>query len=112
MPKDNEGRNALLGNLARVLVTLNADVGVLMDPEGERLTVVDNLGRVIDDITLTAVFATLMAGSEHSVIGLPVTSPQAFEAVVGASGGQVVRTRTDIRALMAKACRRRHPAWL
>ncbi|MCE5198951.1 hypothetical protein LLG39_08240, partial [bacterium] len=102
--KDEQTERAVLDNLSRVVVTLNADAGVLMDPEGEKLLVVDNQGRVIDPNTLTAAFASLFASqSPNSVVAVPVTAPAAMEDIVEASGGSILRTKTDPRALMARA---------
>src|SRR5262249_24036977 len=44
-PKTVEARAALLPNLAQIVQTLQADMGVLFEADGERMTLVDENGR-------------------------------------------------------------------
>jgi mannose-1-phosphate guanylyltransferase/phosphomannomutase len=103
-PRTEEDRNSLLRNLSRVVMTLEADAGVLIDADGEKLTIVDDSGRVIDGNTLTALFTTLVAAaSPDSKIAVPVTAPAALEELASEYGAEIVRTKTDIRDLMSTA---------
>ena len=113
LPRNAEDEMALLDNLSRVVVTLNADAGVIMDAEGEKLTVVDNLGRIVDDNTLTTVFATLYSGCcENATIGVPVTAPKALEGIIEECGGSVIRTKTGRSSADGKGSRWRRSTCL
>ncbi len=100
-PKTREQRDAHLPNLTQIVQTLHADFGVLFEADGERLTLVDERGVVIGGNQLLTIMAVLMARTkEHARIAVPVTAPNQIESLVGLHGGEVVRTKTDIRALM------------
>ena len=54
------GRN-LLPNLAQIVQTLHADIGVLFEADGERMTLVDENGNIIEGSRLLAMMAVLQA---------------------------------------------------
>lgn len=58
-PKTREDREAHLKKLSETVSTLKADVGVLVESDGERLALVDETGRVVEGNTLLAAMAWL-----------------------------------------------------
>jgi len=44
-----------VGRLATITATLNDDLGIRIDPGGERISVVDDRGRVLDGMKMLAV---------------------------------------------------------
>jgi len=100
-PKTREQRDAHLPNLTQIVQTLNADFGVLFEADGERLTLVDERGVVIEGNQLLAMMAVLKARTKQNArIAVPVTAPNMIETLVALHGGVVVRTKTDVRDLM------------
>ncbi|HZO90186.1 MAG TPA: mannose-1-phosphate guanyltransferase [Chthonomonadaceae bacterium] len=100
-PKTREARAALLPNLAQIVQTLQADLGVLFEADGERMTLVDENGVVIEGDNLLALMAVLVSRTrERARIAVPVTAPRMIEPLVGLHGGLVLRTKTDVRDLM------------
>ena len=100
-PKTPEQRAALLPNLAQIVQTLGADIGVLFEADGERMTLVDENGGVIEGDGLLALMAVLVARTkERARIAVPVTAPRIIEDLVALHGGTVYRTKTDVRDLM------------
>jgi mannose-1-phosphate guanylyltransferase/phosphomannomutase len=100
-PKTPEDRAALLPNLSQIVQTLQADLGVLFEADGERMTLVDENGRIVEGENLLALMAVLVARTRpRARIAVPVTAPRMMEALVGLHGGMVVRTKTDVRDLM------------
>jgi mannose-1-phosphate guanylyltransferase/phosphomannomutase len=100
-PKTPENRAALLLNLAQIVQTLQADLGVLFEADGERMTLVDENGYVVEGDNLLALMAVLMARThQRARIAVPVTAPRMIESLVGLHGGLVIRTKTDVRNLM------------
>lgn len=100
-PRGLEAYKALLPNLANIVRTLNADIGVLFHTDGERLTLVDETGAVIDGDKLLALYAVMVARTrEHARIAVPVTAPSIIEHLVALHGGTVIRTKADVRSLM------------
>lgn len=64
-----------------------AHLGAVIDPDGERLFLIDDRGRVLSDIQALLAFITLV--SDHLLgdrIALPVTAPSAAERVAAAHG--------------------------
>lgn len=103
-PKSPDARAALLPNLQQIVRTLNADLGVMFENDGERLTLVDEQGRVIEGDDLLSLYAVMVARTRHRArIAVPVTAPAGIEELVGLHGGTVLRTKTDVRSLMSLA---------
>ncbi|MCC6729059.1 MAG: mannose-1-phosphate guanyltransferase [Chthonomonadales bacterium] len=106
-PRTADARQALLPNLVQIVRTLRADMGVMFDNEGERLVIVDERGEVIGGNDLLMLFAVMVARTRPDAhVAVPVTAPGRIEHLVGLHGGQVHRTKTDVRSLMATGSRR------
>ncbi|MFM7320112.1 MAG: sugar phosphate nucleotidyltransferase [Armatimonadota bacterium] len=103
-PQNADDRQAMIRNLADVVGTLKADLGVLIYSNGERLELVDETGRTLYGARLLATIASMVAQTGPGArIAVPVTAPSTVERIVSASGGTVVRTKTDPRFLMTIA---------
>ncbi len=100
-PKTRAQRDVLLPNLSQIVGTLNADFGVLFEADGERMTLVDEHGKVIEGNQLLALMMVLVARTrEHAKIAIPVTAPRMIESLIEKHGGIVTRSKTDMRDLM------------
>ena len=74
------------------------------DPTGERLSIVDELGRVIDDGRMLLIMLDLMAASRHSgCVAVPVTTSRLAEEVAAYHGIAVRRIGAGSAALAAAA---------
>lgn len=103
-PRTPAEHDAFAENLKQVVQSLTADCGVMFENEGERLTVVDEQGRVISGSALLATFARLMAEAcPGKLIAVPVNAPSVIEEIAAPYGVQVIRTRADVRSLMNTA---------
>ncbi len=103
-PKTAEDRREMVQSLSDYLVTLKADMGVFLRDDGERLRVVDESGFILSGPDLLAVFALLVARAKPGAqVAVPVTAPSVIERILKEHGGTVVRTKTDVRSLMATA---------
>lgn len=99
-----QDRERHLEQLATVVRSLEADLGILVDADGETLTLVDDRGRIIGRNRLMALMTLLIARATPGArIAMPVTVPHAVEAIAEAHGGEIIRTRSDRRSLMALA---------
>ncbi len=93
-----------LSNLRDVVQRLNAECGVLFENEGERFSVVDERGRVIANDALLSTMARLVAPtSQGKSIAVSVRAPSVIEEMMEPFGVQVIRTRSDVRSIMAVA---------
>lgn len=103
-PKTAESRQELLSNLQQIVRSLNADLGVLFENDGERLAILDEQGNIIEGNELLTLYAVMVARThERAKIAIPVTAPANIEALVALHGGSAERTKTDVRSLMGMA---------
>ena len=97
-------RQRLLRELGQVVTALSASLGVQVSANGERLTLVDNSGRVVSDQELTALMTYLVLLTHPgSTVAVPVTTSSAVETIAQQQGGHILRTRTNPTDLM-EAC--------
>jgi mannose-1-phosphate guanylyltransferase / phosphomannomutase len=93
-----------LRELGRIVSTLQANLGILVDHDGETLALVDDRGRVIDAERLLALVTLLVVrNTTNARIAVPVTIPRAIEAIAQSHNATVIRSRSDRRSTMALA---------
>ena len=93
-----------LEQLSRVVTTLGASVGVLMDNGAEKLFLVDEKGRIIpDEVALTLVGDLVIRSRETSRIAYPVQCSSLLEKMAAVEGVHVHRTRTAARHILHAA---------
>src|SRR6266511_1790904 len=105
--RSHEQNEEHLRDLARLVESSGAELGVLIDATGERLHLVDGAGRILDGRTALLAFVSLVASTESSVgVALPVATSRVAEAIVGERGGHVQWTPIAPASLMAAADRK------
>jgi mannose-1-phosphate guanylyltransferase/phosphomannomutase len=103
-----EDRERYIEQLRTVTLTLGADLGVLVDHDGESFALVDDLGRVIAGNRLLALVSLMVCRAQPGArIAIPITTPHAIEVLIESLGGHVTRTRSDRRSMMALAANER-----
>ena len=103
-----EDRERYIEQLRTVTLTLGADLGVLVDHDGESFALVDDLGRVIAGNRLLALVSLMVCRAQPGArIAIPITTPHAIEELIESLGGRVTRTRSDRRSMMALAASER-----
>jgi mannose-1-phosphate guanylyltransferase/phosphomannomutase len=101
-PRSQGEVDSHIRNLSQIVGTLGYDMGVLFIEEGERLSIVDGKGRLIAGNQLFALFSMLIAETEPGAkIAMSVTAPGSLEELLTKRGAQVLRTKADVRSLMA-----------
>jgi mannose-1-phosphate guanylyltransferase/phosphomannomutase len=97
-------RERYIEQLRTITLTLGADLGVLVDHDGESFALVDDLGRVIAGNRLLALLTLMVGrGKAGARIAIPVTTPAAIERLAASVGATMTRTRSDRRSMMALA---------
>lgn len=87
--------------LGAIVPVLNAELGVRLDPGGEKTFVVDDRGRRLTGLQTLAVLTDLMLRcNPGGTIAVPVDMPRAFEEIARRHGGTIVRTRASLASLM------------
>jgi mannose-1-phosphate guanylyltransferase / phosphomannomutase len=95
-----------LQRLATITSTLNNDLGIRIDPGGERIWVVDDRGRVLDGVKMLATMASLMLRKHRNgIIAVPVTAPSALQHIAKRYEGQILSTKVLAHAMMTAAGR-------
>jgi mannose-1-phosphate guanylyltransferase/phosphomannomutase len=97
-------RHAHAVEVANLVRASGAQVGAVIDPDGEHLTLVDDEGRVLDDTTALMALVALVSG--HMLgdqIALPVNVTDRMRDVITVPGVHVRPTKTSAAALMDAA---------
>ena len=89
----NPKRISLVSDLTSAI---GADIGVLLDNDRDRVVFIDNLGNVIRDQTMLAIFAKY-ALEEHpgGNIVSSVVASQSLDEIVAQEGGNLIKTSVD-----------------
>jgi mannose-1-phosphate guanylyltransferase/phosphomannomutase len=97
-------RRAAAANVARLVQASGAHLGAVMDPGGERLTLVDDEGRVLSDDEALLLLVGLVVGDRPGAgVALPVAAPGAAERMAARAGSKVVWTKLSATHLMEVA---------
>jgi mannose-1-phosphate guanylyltransferase/phosphomannomutase len=93
-----------MDRLKRITPVLGASMGVRIDSGGERIFLVDDIGRQLPGVqALAALTALSIAANGGGTVAVPVTAPRAFEEIAARYDGKVIRTKTTLSALMHTA---------
>lgn len=93
-----------LNNLRNIVTTLNADLGVFIDMDCEKIVVVDDTGSIIQGNDLLALFTHLvLKHSNNGIVVVPVIAPSIIEEIAHRDGGKIIYTKSDGRSLMHTA---------
>lgn len=96
--------NLRINQLCEIVKTLKADLGVVFDPDGERMVLVDDKGEAIDGATILLLMTVLISQTERgTLVAAPVSAPSAIEKILEPTGGRVIRTGVDLRSLMHRS---------
>jgi mannose-1-phosphate guanylyltransferase/phosphomannomutase len=99
IPEDELRRG--IDQLATICRALKVDLGVRLDPAGEKVYVVDDSGAVVPHLTVTAAMADLALGqAPGGTLVVTVSAPTAFDEIAARYGGTVVRTKQGLSDLM------------
>lgn len=101
-PRAPEEIRRHVDSLRQIVSTTGHDFGVLFTNEGERMTLVERNGRVVEGNQLFGVIALLTAKTRNKPrIAMSVTAPSRLEQMLVQAGAEVVRTKADVRSLMS-----------
>lgn len=97
-------RDQLAAGVADLVRASGADLGAVLDPSGEQLTLVDDRGRVLGFDQMLFSFLDLVCDRlVGDTVALPVTVSRVAEEIVRSRGYQVRWTKTSSAALMEEA---------
>ncbi|MEW6203104.1 MAG: sugar phosphate nucleotidyltransferase [bacterium] len=92
-----------LNQLAAIVKSLRADLGILVDGESEKISLVDSTGNSITGDRLFLLMIQLIAKKyKNPIIAAQVRAPLLVDKIVNESGGTVIRTKSNSRSLMTE----------
>ncbi|MDH7499255.1 MAG: nucleotidyltransferase, partial [candidate division NC10 bacterium] len=95
-----------LQQLAEIVRTLNADLGIMLDTGAEKIFLVDDKGDILsDDLALSLITLLVMRTHPKGLIGIPVVASSVIEELAVRYGFGVLRSKNSSRALMETAAR-------
>ncbi len=95
---DRATHAAQVGDLVRAS---GAHLGAVLDPGGERLTLVDDSGRVLtDDEGLLAILTLVCTALDKPTVALPVSVSQVAERICAEAGAEIIWTKLSTSHLM------------
>ncbi|GCE20413.1 hypothetical protein KDK_42130 [Dictyobacter kobayashii] len=98
--------NKDMQRLATISSALNTDMGIRIDPSGERISVVDDRGRILDGMKILAVMTSLfLRRHRNGTVAAPVTAPSALQHIAQRYEGYIQHTKVLPHALMTAAGR-------
>lgn len=99
-PRSKEEIGEHIEHLRHVATSLEYDLGVLFADEGERMVIVDDLGKTVDGFRLFAALGLLYAQNGSVTIGMSVVAPDGLAKALSEAGAKIVRTRNDARSIL------------
>jgi mannose-1-phosphate guanylyltransferase/phosphomannomutase len=101
-----DDQNKDMRRLATISSALNTDMGVRIDPGGERIALVDDRGRILDGMRLLTVMTSLFLRQyRNGTVAAPVTAPTALQHIAKRYDGYIQHTKVLPHALMTAAGR-------
>ena len=92
--------------LATITASLDNDMGIRIDPGGERIWVVDDRGRILDGMKMLAVMTSLLLRKHpNGTVAAPVSAPSALQHIAQRYDGNIIQTKVLAHALMTAANR-------
>lgn len=107
---EERGRNRVsdkasaLEQLSKIVGSLGAQAGFLLDVSAESVTLVDETGRIFSGVELLSLITSLtLKSGQKGVISVPVQAPSTIEMMAEHNRCQVVRTKSTDRAMLETA---------
>ncbi|HZN16526.1 MAG TPA: mannose-1-phosphate guanyltransferase [Acidimicrobiales bacterium] len=92
------------GRVADLVRASGAHLGAVLDPGGERMTLIDDSGRVLtDDETLLSILTLVCTALDKPKVALPVSVSQAAERICADAGAEICWTKLSVSHLMEVA---------
>jgi mannose-1-phosphate guanylyltransferase/phosphomannomutase len=102
--KKAEEKPGGLQQLSKIVKTLDAAAGFWLDPDGEQITLVDNVGKIYEPSELLPLVVSLLLKSgERGSIAVPVSAPSVIEEMALEKRCAVTRTKSSERAMIEAA---------
>jgi mannose-1-phosphate guanylyltransferase / phosphomannomutase len=102
-PKPPDQFRAALEEAALIARTIRANVGMHLNPSGERVRLIDDIGRILDVHQTLGVLVVLTLQHRKGTVVTPATAPHWITRVIEENGGTHVSAKGDPAALIRSA---------
>lgn len=100
-PRTFEQTPPSISNLARVVKALDADLGIALDADADRVIFIDEKGNVISgDNSLTMISQEVVKERGGGKVVVPISTSRMINQVIEPLGGEVIRCRFGARPLL------------
>ncbi|WP_409342697.1 sugar phosphate nucleotidyltransferase [Paenibacillus sp. MBLB4367] len=86
--------------VAQMVKLSRSDLGVLLDADGQHLTIVTEEGQIVDESVLSVLQIVLQLQRQEGVLYVPVHVPGIVEGIGARYDRKVIRTKADRRSVM------------
>ncbi len=94
-PKDWQWYKQVINKLSANVQQSGKAVGAIIDPNGDRLILVDSQGNEVSEEILTALISLIILKEQAGPVIVPVTAPKVIEELADKYQGRVIRTKTS-----------------
>lgn len=106
--KDQTAFNESQQQLTKIVKSVDADFGVMLDTGGEKIFLCDHRGHMLDgNQTLGVMLQIILMTKKHAAVALPIQESSAFDKLAKKMGGRVVRSKNTMRGMMECAASRK-----
>jgi phosphomannomutase len=91
-PRVAEPRPDTLVDLSKLVKERHCDIGFAQDPDGDRLAVADETGRVIDNDEVLAIAVDAVLSKQKGPVVVNLTTSMVIDDIAASYGGEVYRT--------------------
>jgi mannose-1-phosphate guanylyltransferase / phosphomannomutase len=104
LSRNEEEYHEGLNRLGGIVRSIEANLGLWIDPGGEVISLIDNRGHALSpELTQTVFVQIALEQLDIKRIAIPVTSPARVAQIIRERGGDVIWTKTEHHAMMASA---------
>jgi len=102
--KDKAAFEKSLHQMTKIVKSVGADLGVLLDTGAEKIFICDERGNIIDGRQALGIMALLVLKSrKNAAIAVPVSESKVIEELAHKYGGKVIRTKNNLKGVMEVA---------
>lgn len=108
-PATSQGEHEVaLAQSASITAALHANMGVRIDPGGEKIWLLTGQGQILPGMTALAAMADLVFRAyPGATVAVPVSASKVIDKLAAKHGGRVVRTRVSPHSMMEVAAKER-----
>ncbi|AZR72251.1 hypothetical protein BBF96_01865 [Anoxybacter fermentans] len=86
--------------IGQMVFDLEADMGIILDHNGENLTLITESGRVVTEEEFQILMAMVLLHQGVRRLVVPISAPAYIDELVEEYGGEIIRTRSDRPTIM------------